>query len=117
MRLVKIEAAENGGHQNQTINRISQIPEGWAVIPDDMETPNFPYGDITVEDIPKTEIDVNEEGEEVEVVVGYIPTVTSWIPREMPEIPEAEAEPTAQDDTDTMLVDHEYRITLLELGV
>lgn len=25
--------------------------------------------------------------------------------------------PTAQDDTDAMLVDHEYRITLLELGL
>lgn len=31
--------------------------------------------------------------------------------------PDAEPEPTAQDDTDAMLVDHEYRITLLELGV
>ena len=28
-----------------------------------------------------------------------------------------ETEPTAQDDTDAMLVDHEYRITLLELGM
>ena len=27
------------------------------------------------------------------------------------------AEPTAQDDTDAMLIDHEYRLTLLELGV
>lgn len=25
--------------------------------------------------------------------------------------------PTAQDDTDAMLVDHEYRLTLLELGL
>lgn len=28
-----------------------------------------------------------------------------------------EPEPTPQEDTDAMLVDHEYRITLLELGV
>lgn len=26
-------------------------------------------------------------------------------------------EPTAQDDTDAMLVDHEYRLTILELGL
>ena len=26
-------------------------------------------------------------------------------------------EPTAQDDTDAMLIDHEYRLTLLELGL
>lgn len=30
---------------------------------------------------------------------------------------EETAEPTAQDDTDAMLIDHEYRLTLLELGV
>ena len=28
-----------------------------------------------------------------------------------------EEEPTAQDDTDAMLIDHEYRLTLLELGI
>lgn len=100
MRLIKIEKFENGAHDNQTIDRLSNIPGGWAVIPDDMETPNLPYGDIVVEDIPKTEMVINEEGEEVEVVVGYTPTVTSWTPREMPEVeemPEAEAEPTADD--------------------
>lgn len=26
-------------------------------------------------------------------------------------------EPTPQDDTDAMVVDHEYRLTLLELGI
>ena len=33
------------------------------------------------------------------------------------EIPDEVAEPTAQEDNDAMLVDHEYRITLLELGI
>ena len=28
-----------------------------------------------------------------------------------------EDEPTAQDDIDAMLIDHEYRLTLIELGV
>lgn len=37
--------------------------------------------------------------------------------RELPEIIEPEFEPSAQDDMDAMLVDHEYRLTLLELGV
>lgn len=31
--------------------------------------------------------------------------------------PEPEPQPTAQEDNDAMLVDHEYRLTLLELGV
>ena len=103
MILIKVSQTNEAAHACCFFNNnIKNIPEGWAVIPDDMETPNLPYGDIAIEDI---------EG---------VPTVTSWTPREMPvveETPEAEAEPTAQDDTDTMLVDHEYRITLLELGV
>lgn len=30
---------------------------------------------------------------------------------------EKRIEPTAQDDTDAILIDHEYRLTLLELGL
>ena len=97
-RIIKIEQLENGAHQNQCAN-FKIIPEGYAVVPDDLETPNFPFGDITVEEI---------EG---------ILTVTSWTPREIPKEPETEQEPTAQDDTDAMLIDHEYRLTMLELGV
>lgn len=32
-------------------------------------------------------------------------------------LPVPEAAPTAQDDTDAMMVDHEYRLTMLELGL
>lgn len=32
-------------------------------------------------------------------------------------IPVPELEPTAQDDTDAMLIDHELRLTMLELGI
>lgn len=43
------------------------------------------------------------------------------VPEPEPITPEEPVEPdytpTPQDDTDAMLVDHEYRITLLELGV
>lgn len=33
------------------------------------------------------------------------------------DIPDAESAPTAQEDTDAMLIEHEYRLTLLELGL
>lgn len=103
MRLIEIKD-KNGFHNFQSINILSKIPQGWAVIPEDMETPNLPYGDITVEDIPKMAIETNEEGEEIEVVVGYIPTVTSWTPREMPEpTPEPEPEPTSDELMDILL--------------
>ena len=62
MRLIEIEKQDNGSHRNQTISCIMDIPEGWAEIPENMETENFPFGDITVEEI---------DGK---------PTVTSWTP-------------------------------------
>ena len=98
MRIIEIAALSNGAHRNQSYPGF--VPDGWAVVPDHMETPNFPVG---------------------EVVVGKlngVMAVVEWIPGVVPEQePEAETEPTAQDDTDAMLVDHEYRITLLELGL
>ena len=98
IKIVKIEQLENGAHLNQRAN-FKAIPKGYALIPEDLETPNFPFGDITVEEIE-----------------GVI-TVTSWTPREIPIEPEPEPELTVQDDTDAMLIDHEYRLTMLELGV
>lgn len=100
MRLVEIAALENGAHRNQTIDIPTAIPTGWALIPDDMETENFPFGEATAEE------------------VNGVMTVTNWTPGTIPEPePEPTHEPTAQDDTDAMMVDHEYRLTILELGV
>lgn len=99
MNIIEIKPLENGGHRNQSGN-FNTIPDEWAVVPDDMEIPNFPFGEVAVEEINK------------------IMTVTKWIPGIVPEaLSESAVEPTAEDDIDTMLVDHEYRLTLLELGV
>lgn len=71
MRIIEIQALSNGAHRNQTYHGV--LPDGWAAIPDYMDTPNFPFGDITVVD----------------------GTVTSWTPGVMPEPePEPEPEPT-----------------------
>lgn len=42
-----------------------------------------------------------------------------FVPCEYPKVtvPEIKPEPTQAEDIDTMLIDHEYRLTLLELGV
>lgn len=86
MKLMEIAALDNGAHRNQTIDSLSVIPEGWAVIPDDMECENFPFGEVTAEEI---------EG---------VMTVTSWTPGVMPEPePEAEPEPTADELMDILL--------------
>lgn len=100
MIIIEINPLENGGHRNQGWDgQPSEIPEGWAKIPDNVELKNFPFGDVTAEEID-----------------GMM-TVTAWIPGEIPEHEDVTPEPTAQDDINAMLVDHEYRLTLIELGV
>ena len=84
MRIIEIAALDNGAHRNQTGN-LRTIPEGWAVIPSDMECENFPFGELTVEE------------------VNGVMTVTSWTPGTIPEpepTPEPETEPSVWDELD-----------------
>lgn len=80
MRIIEIKALDNGAHRNQTAELVN-IPEGWAVIPEGMETPNFPFGDIEVEEI------------------DGVMTVIKWEAGTIPEIePEPIPEPEATTD-------------------
>ena len=100
MLIVEIIALDNGAHRNQDSNlSIQNIPEGWAVVPEDMELENFPFGEVTAEEI------------------DGVMTVTNWVAGVIPEVEPIEEEPSEEDDTVAMLVDHEYRLTLLELGL
>lgn len=74
MKIIQIEANKNGGHANQNTDTNITVPTGWAVIPPDLETPNFPFGTL--------------EAEEVNGVM----TVTRWTAGEIPE-PEPTLEP------------------------
>lgn len=61
MKIIEIQALSIGAHRNQS-GEFSSVPEGWAVIPEDMEIPStFPFVDIVVEDGIVTEITANEE--------------------------------------------------------
>lgn len=74
IRIIEIAPLENGAHNNQTYHGF--IPKGWAVIPEDMELPSFPFGDV--------------EAEEIDGVM----TVTRWTEGVMPEVePEVILEP------------------------
>lgn len=89
MKIIKIEPNGNGSHNNQTINGADPatftVSEGWATIPDGMETPNFPFGDITVDNQTP-------------------PVVTSWTPLPIPEPePAPEPEPTADEVLNALL--------------
>lgn len=90
MRVIEIAALSNGAHRNQT--GLDVLPGGWAVIPDDMACENFPFGEVTVEEIDGA------------------PTVTGWAPGTMSE-PEPAPEPAPEPETPT---DLEARVAALE---
>lgn len=49
MKVLEIAALPNGAHRNQTFHGV--LLDGWAIIPDDMETPNFPFGEVDVAEV------------------------------------------------------------------
>ena len=71
MKIVEIAPLSNGAHRNQ-IGQFDNIPNGYAVIPDDMTTDNFPFGEILVKEI------------------DGVMTVTKWIAGTIPEVEEQE---------------------------
>ena len=51
MQIIEIAALPNGAHRNQTGTFRNGLPDGWAVVPDDLEIPEtFPFVTLEVED-------------------------------------------------------------------
>lgn len=49
MRIVEIQALDNGAHRNQTVSGAVAVPDGWAEIPADLAIPEtFPFVDLEV---------------------------------------------------------------------
>ena len=49
MKLIEVQAMDNGAHRNQTTTSTT-IPTGWAEIPADVAIPDtFPFVDLVVE--------------------------------------------------------------------
>ena len=69
MRVIEIAALSNGAHNNgdQAPGLEICIPDGWALIPDGTETPNFPFGTFDVE------------------MVDGVPTMKNWVAGTMAE--------------------------------
>ena len=66
MQIIEIKQLFNGSHRNQNSTQ-SIIPDGWALIPDDLETSNFPFGDVEIKEI------------------NGVSTVIKWIPLNQPD--------------------------------
>lgn len=83
MTIIEIAPLENGAHRNQS-GSMPTVPEGWAILPADIDTPHFPFGTLTVDD-------------------STPPHVTGWTAGELPELepePEPEPEKTVWDELD-----------------
>ena len=140
MKLVYINPNPSGAYAPIQEGNFSAVPEGIAIWPDALPTDDFyAYNGFVTLAIEQVETVVDQEivlvpaaeegGEptaQLRDVTAMIPTVTACTPNteaweawkaSLPDPVEPVAEPTAQDDTDAMLIDHEYRLTLLELGV
>ncbi len=91
---------------------VHTIPANMAVWPDTLGTEDFyAYNGFVTLDV--------EDVDGVPTVTACTPNTAAWEEWKagLPEDTGEESAPTAQDDTDAMLIDHEYRLTLLELGV
>ncbi len=76
MRIISMEKLNNGAHFNQSWPENMAVPDGYAAIPEGLEMPNYPFGEITVE--------------------GGV--VVSWTPLPIPEpTPPAPSQPTQLD--------------------
>ena len=85
MTIIEIATLSNGAHRNQTTSGAMTPPEGWAIVPADMTTENFPFGEV---EVSQTEV----KG------IGTVSVVTKWIPGVIPEPePEPEPEPSQLD--------------------
>lgn len=86
MRIIEIKNLPNGSHRNQS-GTFAFLPDGYAVIPSGMETPNFPFGDIEVEEI------------------DGVMTVTKWI---QGVIPKAKEEPPSVTPMEQLRADIDF---------
>lgn len=136
MHIICLTPVEEGVYNDHSAEWITMPKEGEAYIPEpgdpvplewagkeiDYTKPStFPrLGSIEAEELTYTR-EVEVEGTEGETVIEQreytMMTVTAMTEGTLPEVIEEEPEPTAQEDTDAMMVDHEYRLTLLELGL
>ncbi len=96
MLIIQIDALEGNFHPFQSQSHRKECwLEGWIAVPPALEHALYACGG---------HCELLIEGD----------TLLEILPREMPQLPH---EPTPDEDRDAMLIDLEYRLTLIELGV
>lgn len=76
MTIIELAPLKNGAHRNQTTSGLLPVPNGWAVIPEEMAIPEtFPFVGVEAQD-------------------GI---VTALRPGTMPDVPSPTPEPTTEE--------------------
>lgn len=88
------EAAEEQWHYET----IAEYPNGGKDVAKVIDTPG---------------VEAKDAWDEYETIQRYVP----YTEEELAAMEEARNKPTQQDDVDAMMIDHEYRLTILELGL
>lgn len=108
MKIIEIEALDNGAHRNQA-GDVLIPPKGWAEIPDDMTIPDtFPFVNIEVAEETRYKESVRYDDTIGEVITEKEPytvmVVTSMTAGVMPEpAPLPEPEPSTDDVLNILL--------------
>ena len=106
MNIIRKEANQSGVHPAQQSWDSNTPPNGYAIIPDTVDMADFyAYNGFVVLTI------------EGDTVTGYTPNVEAWENWKNGIPDPTEEEPSEEEDTSAMLIDHEYRLNLLELGL
>ena len=86
-------------HEVEGINGATEnwYDDGWAIVPEELEQ-------MAIKSCGFCELVFDDGGNLIDIILTEKPE---------PSTPE----PTEAEDTAAMLVDHEYRLTLLELGI
>jgi hypothetical protein len=108
MKIIKKTPYENGMYPViQTWDR-QTLPEGYAEVPDTLDTTVFydynGFVILTIEDDVVTKMVANPEARDIDAK-----KTKEWQESQPKPVP------SPQEDMDAMLVDHEYRLTMLEL--
>lgn len=106
MKIIRKTANPSGAYLGPQSWKGTVPPEGYAIIPDSVNMADFyAHNGFVILTI------------EGDTVTGYTPNVEAWEEWKASLPNPTEPEPTEEEDTSAMLIDHEYRLTLLELGL
>lgn len=102
-RIVEIKALPNGAHMNQEYH--GEVFEGWAIIPEDTELPNFPFGEVEAEEVTHyRDVQVLRDVTKTREVEKFREVTKT---REVPEVDE-EGEAVLDDDGNPVMTTEEY---------